>query len=136
MRLVLVKAPKDRQVWAGVPDVFNDRHAHLYPPMGIMQLAAYLRTATEHDIRILDAVPMDWSFEETVQQILKLGKKVVVIYPVPEVGWHAKDYIERALKFEKKIQLPLSTSFDVFKNRNRLTHNQMQKIDPFLSETV
>ena len=63
MKVLLLKPPKEYQVWAGVPDVFNDQRAHVYPPMGIMQLSAYLKANTRHEILLMDAVPFFWSTE-------------------------------------------------------------------------
>ena len=77
MKVVLLKPPKALQVWAGVPDVFNDQAAHIYPPMGLMQLAAYLKAATPHEIILVDAVPFRWSHEETVERVLALSPDVV-----------------------------------------------------------
>ena len=77
MKLVLLNPPKHYQVWAGVPDVFNDQRAHVYPPMGIMQLAAYLKANSSHEITIVDAVPFYWSYEETTRRILALKPDAV-----------------------------------------------------------
>jgi radical SAM superfamily enzyme YgiQ (UPF0313 family) len=62
-----------------VPDVFNDQRAHIYPPMGLMQLASYLKAETHHDILLMDAVPFFWSYEETTRRILALKPDVVGI---------------------------------------------------------
>lgn len=79
MKIVLLKPPKFNQIWAGVPDVFNDQSAHVYPPMGIMQLSSYLKAHTEHEIHLLDAVPFLWSYEKTLEKILELRPDVVGI---------------------------------------------------------
>lgn len=79
MKVVLLKPPKGLQVWAGVPDVFNDQAAHIYPPMGLMQLSAYLKRHTAHEIRLVDAVPFLWSEEETLARVLELRPDVVGI---------------------------------------------------------
>jgi len=77
MKLLLLKPPKEYQVWAGVPDVFNDQRAHVYPPMGIMQLSAYLKANTPHDIHMLDAVPHFWTTEETARRAAALKPDVI-----------------------------------------------------------
>lgn len=79
MKVLLLKPPKEYQVWAGVPDVFNDQRAHVYPPMGIMQLSAYLKANTRHEILLMDAVPFFWSTEQTVRRALALEPDVVGI---------------------------------------------------------
>ena len=77
MKLVLLHPPKFNQVWAGVPDVFNDKKAYVWPPMGIMYLTSYLRQNSSHDVTYLDAVPYDWSYEQTVREVLKHDPDVV-----------------------------------------------------------
>lgn len=69
MKIILLNPPKFLQVWAGVPDVFNDQAAHIYPPMGIMQLSAYLKAKTSHLVKVVDAAAMLWTYEETARQI-------------------------------------------------------------------
>jgi radical SAM superfamily enzyme YgiQ (UPF0313 family) len=77
--LVLLNPPKFHQVWAGVPDVFNDQRAHIYPPMGLMQLSAFLKATTGHEIFLVDAQPDRWSHEETTKRVLDLRPDVVGI---------------------------------------------------------
>lgn len=57
MKVLLVNPPKRHQVWAGVPDVFNDRHAYLFAPLGALYLASYLKKHTKHDVQVLDCLP-------------------------------------------------------------------------------
>jgi len=79
VKLVLLNPPKFHQVWAGVPDVFNDQRAHIYPPMGIMQLAAFLKASTRHAVALLDAQPGLWSHEDTAARVLAERPDVVGI---------------------------------------------------------
>lgn len=59
MKVLLVNPPKRRQVWAGVPDIFNDRHAYLFPPLGILYLSSYLKKHARHEVQVLDCLPED-----------------------------------------------------------------------------
>lgn len=61
---------------------------------------------------------------ETLTILLVKGYRVVLIYPVPEVGWDAvRRFVKIAPRDEKELDkwmktYPLSTSYDVFKQRN------------------
>jgi len=64
--------------------------------------------------------------------INKLSKdnKVVIIYPIPEVGWHVPDKIYYATKdtFENFKLKGLSTDYKVFLERNKMAYNMLDKI--------
>jgi len=64
----------------------------------------------------------------TVQKLLEDGKRVVLIYPVPEVGWHVPYYLAKKLLFEGEHSDTLSTSFEVFKQRTEFTHKQLASV--------
>ncbi|MCR5663128.1 MAG: B12-binding domain-containing radical SAM protein [bacterium] len=54
MKIMLINAPRINSIWCGVPDIFNGKDQHLFPPQGIMYLSAYLKRDTDHEIKILD----------------------------------------------------------------------------------
>lgn len=54
MKVMLINAPRINSIWCGVPDIFNGKDQHLFPPQGIMYLSAYLKRDTDHDVKILD----------------------------------------------------------------------------------
>jgi peptidoglycan/LPS O-acetylase OafA/YrhL len=61
------------------------------------------------------------ALKEAIQQgildLLKRGKKIVLIYPIPEVGWNVpKEIVHRLLQGDSR---PVSTSYEVYKNRNQ-----------------
>lgn len=66
--------------------------------------------------------------KETVLKYISSGKKVLLVYPIPEVGWHASNYIAKRRLFGLESQ-ELSTSYDVFSQRNVNTYSQLDKID-------
>jgi hypothetical protein len=73
-------------------------------------------------------------YRASIERFLKAGKRVVLIYPVPEVGWNVPDYLAREkLLGIKRIQ-PLTTSFEVFNERSRNAHQQLDLLgdDPNL----
>ena len=79
LKLLLLHPPKIYQVWAGVPRIFNDRFAYLFPPLAVMSLSSYLKQHTDHDIQVLDAIVDDLSFDEMEQQIGRVQPDVVGI---------------------------------------------------------
>jgi anaerobic magnesium-protoporphyrin IX monomethyl ester cyclase len=79
VKVILLNPPKFLQVWAGVPDVFNDQAAHIYPPMGIMQLSGYLKARSKHKVATMDAAAVLWTYEETALRIAAEKPDVVGI---------------------------------------------------------
>lgn len=69
MKVLLVNPPKRNQVWAGVPDIFNDRHAYVFPPLGVLYLSSYLKKHTTHEVQVLDCLPDVLSDEEIEARI-------------------------------------------------------------------
>jgi peptidoglycan/LPS O-acetylase OafA/YrhL len=62
-------------------------------------------------------------FNQTINFILDLGHKVILIYPVPELGFDPVKSISLSLRKEKKVsskaKFPILTvNYDVFKKRN------------------
>ncbi len=66
---------------------------------------------------------------DTVEALLEHGKRVVLIYPVPEVGWHVPSRLAREIQFGIERKEPLSTSYAVFETRTRNTYEQLGRID-------
>ena len=70
------------------------------------------------------------NYKLTIERLLKLNNKVILIYPIPEVGWHVpkklyskfpknifgiNKYYEEQFDKEKYV----TTSFNTFKNRTK-----------------
>jgi peptidoglycan/LPS O-acetylase OafA/YrhL len=67
----------------------------------------------------------------SVTSLLDLGKSVVLVYPVPEVGWEAPQYLMRRAVLKPsadKASPPASTSFAAFKSRNAATFAMLDAI--------
>jgi radical SAM superfamily enzyme YgiQ (UPF0313 family) len=64
LRVLLLHPPKTHQVWAGVPKVFNDKYAYLFPPLAVMYLSSWLKQYTNHTIEVIDGVVDDLEFSE------------------------------------------------------------------------
>ncbi len=61
---------------------------------------------------------MQEQFYKTVEPLLSNGRRIVLIYSVPEVGWHVPKYLARQKIFENQASENLSTSYLVFKERS------------------
>jgi len=62
---------------------------------------------------------------KSISELLESGKKVILVYPVPEVGWNVKDYMHKYFTFDDQKTASLllgSTSYETFKNRNRMAY--------------
>ena len=77
MRILLIHPPKTHQVWAGVPSVFNDKYAYLFPPLAVMGLSAYLKQHTAHQVEVLDCVVEQLAFEQIGPRVLAARPDVV-----------------------------------------------------------
>lgn len=56
-------------------------------------------------------------YATAIQGFLNLGKTVVVVYPVPEVGWNVPDFLVKQRLFSGEVGVS-STSFGTFLDRN------------------
>ena len=73
-------------------------------------------------------------YRASVERFLRAGKRVVLVYPVPEVGWNVTDYLAREKLLGINRVQPLTTSFEVFNERSRNAHQQLDLLgdDPNL----
>ncbi len=69
------------------------------------------------------------AFRKDLKEIHDMGHKIIIVYPVPEVGFDVprKIYNEIVIKKQKEIEL-FSTSYDVFKERNSETFKLFDSI--------
>jgi peptidoglycan/LPS O-acetylase OafA/YrhL len=66
-------------------------------------------------------------FTEDIQQWLAVGKKVVLVYPIPEVGWDApRQALKKDLILDEAPEV--STAYARFLERNRFTHSVLDSI--------
>lgn len=68
-------------------------------------------------------------FIEGIKEILSLKKKVILVYPIPEAGWDVPIHLAKASIHGEDFDGMLSTSFEVFKNRNALTYSTLDSIE-------
>lgn len=73
-------------------------------------------------------------YQKTINLLLKQGKKVVLVYSVPEAGWNVPVKLAREIIFElndtgiKNSKQQLSTRFDTYKERVKATHQQLDLV--------
>jgi peptidoglycan/LPS O-acetylase OafA/YrhL len=65
----------------------------------------------------------------TINRLVEDGKRVILIYPVPEVGWNVPYFLAKEKLHGIERDAPLSTSYEVFKERTATTYEQFSKID-------
>ena len=68
-------------------------------------------------------------YRSTIEVLLNAGKKVILVYPVPEVGWNVPIYGSKLLLHYPQKSEALSTSFDVFKMRSQNTYLQLDALN-------
>lgn len=68
-------------------------------------------------------------YRETVERYLQAGKQVVLVYPVPEVGYDTPVYLAKKMLFEGGSGIVLSTSQAAYAARNRNTIAAFDAID-------
>lgn len=67
-------------------------------------------------------------FRQAISEITGAGKRVVLVYPIPEVGWDVPRYLAKAQWFGYDVSRPLSTSYPVFKQRVSSTYRELDAI--------
>lgn len=80
MRIILLNPLKKYQVWAGVPDIFNDPNIYIFPPLGLLYLHAYLKKhAPHHEVWIVDAYAHQKDFDDLERDIVEFSPDLVGI---------------------------------------------------------
>ncbi len=64
----------------------------------------------------------------TIQTFLEAGRRVVLVYPIPEVGWHVPNQIRRLILFHSPREKPLSTSYQVYRARVQAAVEQLDSV--------
>lgn len=64
----------------------------------------------------------------TIENFMKHGKTVVLVYPIPAIGWNVPDYMARSNLLGLAPERPLSTSFEVHLERNQFARDKFDDI--------
>lgn len=73
------------------------------------------------------------AYKNSIRHLLDNQKKVFLIYPVPEAGWHVPDYITKYSLIKPQSVFnaaTASTSHQVFLERNKRTIDALDQIEP------
>ena len=76
------------------------------------------------------------SFSTSINELLEKGLKIILIYPIPEVGWHVPKRLHNLLSNSRNIQemkkiitkQRISTSVEVFKARTKSSHELLDAV--------
>jgi hypothetical protein len=64
MKVLLIYPPREYYIFGVTPHVYIEADAGLYPPIGILYLAGYLKKYTEHEVYVLDAYAEQFSYQQ------------------------------------------------------------------------
>ena len=78
MKIVLIRPPEINRVWVGIPEFFNTG-IFLFPPLGIMQLKAYIEKYTQNEVIIYDSLIHKADYEKIARFIKHVAPQVVGI---------------------------------------------------------
>ena len=68
-------------------------------------------------------------YQQSVAELLQMGKQVILVYPIPEAGWHVPDYLSKLTLFGHNIEAATgSTDHTVFTARNARTQAALDAI--------
>ena len=74
---------------------------------------------------------LESSFTRNLNEIAANGNKIILIYPIPEVGWNVPNEILKRFIFEKKdfiVDNYVTTSYDTFKKRTESSFKLLDTI--------
>ena len=71
------------------------------------------------------------AYVDSVKKLVSMGKKVILVYPIPEAGWNVPRYITSYYLFDPGNVFSLSTgstSYKVFQDRNKNAYQALDDI--------
>lgn len=66
--------------------------------------------------------------KSSIERYLDAGKTVILVYPVPEVGWHAPNLMAHYLKNDTELEHGFSTDYRVIADRNRRANAALDSV--------
>ena len=78
MRVLLIRPPARHTVESEVPDAVSAENLS-YPPLSLISIATFLRTQSEHQVKILDAQLDDMPYDELAESVRAWAPDVVGI---------------------------------------------------------
>lgn len=68
MKILLINPPRFNQLVGIVPGELQ-KHRGASPPLGLLYLASYIREHTPYLVEVIDAQPLEWSYDKLEQEI-------------------------------------------------------------------
>jgi peptidoglycan/LPS O-acetylase OafA/YrhL len=68
-------------------------------------------------------------YKRSIEEIVGLGKRVVIIYPQPEVGWDVPALLGKSALYGEDVTRPLSTSYSRFRERSLRAYAALDGIE-------
>jgi radical SAM superfamily enzyme YgiQ (UPF0313 family) len=76
MKVLLINPPQLNLVTNNIPSVVDEERGH-NPPLGLLYIAAHARVNTPHDIRVIDAVVEELSYDELKERVARETPDVI-----------------------------------------------------------
>lgn len=73
---------------------------------------------------------MAFAFRDIVERLIRDGRRVVLIYPIPEQGWNVPDYLVMSKRLGRHVT-EISTSYAIFHERNAASYAALDAIGDF-----
>lgn len=68
-------------------------------------------------------------YRSTIESLLNAGKTVVLVYPVPEVGWNVPQHMSHIARFDSVQKASSSTSLYIFRRRSKNAYEQLNMLN-------
>lgn len=68
-------------------------------------------------------------YRDTIEDLLAMGKNVVIVYGVPEAGWNVPDRLAQSVMFGEDVGRPLSIRHDLVRKRAQFADAQLDAIE-------
>ena len=78
MKLVFINPPNTYELIGNDPVVIKDQQG-IYPPLGILYMAAYLQNTNRYDVRVIDAQAENLTHEEVADKVAEMRPDLVGI---------------------------------------------------------
>tara|TARA_B100001057_G_scaffold189689_1_gene190459 strand:+ start:305 stop:2320 length:2016 start_codon:yes stop_codon:yes gene_type:complete len=125
IRDLLFNSPKSIIIFSGEYPIYIDRKFYNNSEGNFRRNKYHLYFKSKND-----NISLEDQFIKSINELLDYGHKIILQYPVPQLGWDPKREIFYQNVFSKKITLfTASVSYDSFKNYIKNTENLFDKID-------
>ncbi len=68
VKVLLINPPRFNELIGKNPAIV-EKHRGFNPPLGVLSLAGYLEAHTAHEVEVIDAQPLGWTYEELAAQV-------------------------------------------------------------------